>query len=140
MEIKSKVVWKGGMSFECIPESKHSIMMDTAIESGGEDQYARPTELILAGLGGCSGVDVISILKKRKEYITKLEINISGHKADDYPKIYTDIHIEYIVYGKNIKESSVKKAIELSQEKYCSVSLLLKKVVPITFSWKIVEE
>ena len=97
-------------------------------------------ELLLMGIGGCSGMDVVSILKKKREKVTGLEINVDGTKAKDYPQKYTDIDIEYIVKGKDLSDEAVKRAVELSMDKYCSVKATLEGSAKITYKYKIVEE
>ena len=96
-------------------------------------------ELLLVGFGGCSGMDVISILRKKRQPVTGLEITIKGEKADSFPKIYTTVHIEYIVKGKGVEKEAVERAIALSLDKYCSVGATLAKAGTITHSYRIVE-
>jgi len=97
-------------------------------------------ELLLMGIGGCSGMDIISILKKKKQTITGLEAQVSGTMAEDYPHKYTEISIEYIVRGKAVSEEAVKRAVQLSMDKYCSVKATLESSAKINFSYKIIEE
>jgi putative redox protein len=97
-------------------------------------------ELLLVGFGGCSGMDVISILHKKRQHVTGLEINVKGEKADSYPKIYKDIHIEYAIKGKGVEAQAVERAIALSLEKYCSVGATLAKAGSITSSYRIIED
>ena len=99
----------------------------------------RPMELLLVGFGGCSGMDVISILRKKRQAVTGLEINVKGEKTDSYPKIYKTVHIEYIVKGKGVEKEAVERAIALSLEKYCSVGATLAKAGTITHSYKIID-
>jgi putative redox protein len=110
-------------------------------ESGGQaylgGDHIRPMQMILASLAGCSGVDVVSILKKKRVDFSDLQIKVSGKRADSHPKVYTDIHITYYVWGENIKEKDVQQAIELSEEKYCSVSAMLKSTATIHSAFKI---
>jgi putative redox protein len=96
-------------------------------------------ELLLIGIGGCSGMDIISILKKKKQDVTALEINVNGMQASDYPKKFSDITIEFTVKGRNISEEAVKRAIDLSMNKYCSVKATLEGPAAITFSYRIIE-
>ncbi|MCL4490567.1 MAG: OsmC family protein [Nitrospirae bacterium] len=136
--MQAKVKWVGGLQFVGESETGHAIVMDADTEVGGGNTGMRPTELLLVGLGGCSGMDVASILQKKREQVTGVEVNIKGEKADTHPKKFTDIEIEYIVSGKNISEEAVKKAIDLSMEKYCSVKATLEGVAKITYSYRIV--
>src|SRR3989304_1177744 len=93
---------------------------------GGHDTGMRPMELLLVGLGGCSGMDIVSILKKKRENITGVEANIQGKKAEDYPQKYTDIDIEFVITGKGLSDEAVKRAVQLSMDKYCSVKATLE--------------
>ncbi len=135
--METKVVWNGKMKFTGNTPSNFSIVMDASLDHGGEDQGPRPMELVLVALGGCTGMDVISILQKMKEKVENFEIKISAERAEEHPKVYKKVHLEYIFKGENLKEENIKKAIELSQTKYCSVSAILKGTAEVTYSWKI---
>ncbi len=135
--METKVVWNGKMKFTGNTPSNFSILMDASSDHGGEDQGPRPMELVLVALGGCTGMDVISILQKMKEKVKNFEIKISAERAEEHPKVYKKVHLEYIFKGENLKEENIKKAIELSQTKYCSVSAILKGTAEVTYSWKI---
>jgi putative redox protein len=135
MEIN--ILWDGKMKFIGNTQSNFSIIMDASLDHGGENKGPRPIELILTALGGCTGMDVISILQKMKEKVIDFEIKIYAERSEEHPKIFKKIHLEYIFKGENLKEENIKKAIELSQTKYCSVSAMLKKSAEITYSWKI---
>ncbi|MGB9857651.1 MAG: OsmC family protein [Dictyoglomaceae bacterium] len=135
--METKVVWNGKMKFKGITPSNFTIEMDSTPEHGGDNEGPRPMELVLVALGGCTGMDVISILDKMKEKVESFEMNISAERAQDHPKVYTKVHIEYIFKGENLKEENIKKAIELSQIKYCSVSAILRGTAKVTYSWKI---
>lgn len=128
-----------GMRFIAEGSSGHSVVMDADPEVGGEDTASRPTELVLMGLGGCTGMDVISILRKKRQDVKNFEMYIRGKKADNHPKKFTHIEIEYVVTGRNISEEAVKRAVELSMQKYCSVKATLEGVAEITYSWRIEE-
>ena len=136
----AKVIYTEGMQFVGQAGSGHAIVMDTDQEFGGSNTGLRPMELLLIGVGGCSGMDIVSVLKKKKQKLTGLEVNVDGKKAEDYPQKYTDINIEYIVRGKGLSEEAVKKAVDLSMDKYCSVKATLEGSAKITFSYKIVED
>lgn len=97
-------------------------------------------ELLLVGFGGCSGMDVISILRKKRQNVTGLEMNVKGEKADSYPHIYKEVHIEYVVKGKGVDKEAVERAVKLSLEKYCSVGATLAKAGKITHSYRILED
>jgi len=137
---KAKITYTDGMQFVGEAGSGHAIVMDTDAEFGGANTGLRPTELLLIGVGGCSGMDIVSVLKKKKQKLTGLEVNVDGKKAETYPQKFTDINIEFTVKGRNLSEEAVKKAVDLSMEKYCSVKATLEGSAKITFSYKIVEE
>ena len=138
--IEAKVTYVDGLQFVGEAASGHAIVMDGDKEVGGRNTGARPMELLLIGLGGCSGMDVVSILKKKKQEINGVEIKVKGEKAENYPKKFTDIDIEFIVRGRNVSKDAVKRAVELSMEKYCSVKATLEDSAKITWSYKIIEE
>ncbi len=138
--IEAKVTYVDGLQFVGEAASGHAIVMDGDREVGGRNTGARPMELLLIGLGGCSGMDVVSILKKKKQEINGVEIEVKGEKAENYPKKFTDIDIEFIVRGRNVSEDAVKKAVELSMGKYCSVKATLEGSAKVTWSYKIIEE
>lgn len=129
-----------GLQFVGTASSGHAIVMDGDPEVGGSNTAPRPMELLLLGLGGCSGMDVVSILRKKRQDITGLEINIKGEQADTYPKKFTEIDLEFVVKGKNISEDAVKRSIELSVNKYCSVKATLEGSATIRSSYKIIKE
>ncbi len=136
----TKFNWKGKMVFEAKTESGHSVFMDAKPEVGGEDNGPRPMELLIVSLGSCTAMDVVSILRKMRADLESMTINIDSEQASEHPKIFTKINIEYYFTGRNIKEENVKKAIELSQEKYCSVTAMLKEKAEITCKWNIVNK
>ena len=113
--------------------------MDGPENFGGSDAGVRPKELILIGLGGCTGSDVVTILQKKKVDISGFEMNLSADVAEEHPQVYTKIHIEYVFYGKGIQEKDVERAIELSMTKYCGVTAMLNKAMPVTHSFRIEE-
>lgn len=129
-----------GMRFVADGTTGHSIVMDGDPEFGGSDSAPRPTELVLMGLGGCTGMDVISILRKKRQEVKGFEIVVRAKRADSHPKKFTDIHIEYIVRGKDISEEAVKRAVQLSMDRYCSVKATLEGVASFTYSYRIEEE
>ncbi len=137
--IEAKVTLVEGMQFSGTATSSHTLTMDADDAAGGKNAGFRPMELLLVGFGGCSGMDVISILRKKRQAVSGLEITVKGEKTDSYPKIYKDVHIEYVVKGKGIEKEAVERAIALSLEKYCSVGATLAKAGTITHSYKIIE-
>ncbi len=126
-----------GITFAGKTDSNHWITMDGPEEFGGSDAGIRPKELILLGLAGCTGSDVISILKKKRVQLNDFEINIEAEIADEHPQVFTKINLEYVFYGSEIKKEDVERAIELSQTKYCSVSAMLKNSIEIVHTYRI---
>ncbi|MBI4697764.1 MAG: OsmC family protein [Nitrospirae bacterium] len=137
---KAKVTLVDAMQFIGTADSGHAVIMDAPVSSGGTNTGSKPMELLLMAFGGCSGMDVISILRKKKLHVTKFETHVEGRAADDYPHMYTALHIEYVVTGKDIPEDAVKRAIDLSLDKYCSVGATLGKAAKITHSYKVIQE
>lgn len=138
--LDAKITYVKGLQFVGDSSSGHAVVMDGEPSFGGHNTGPRPMELLLLGAGGCSGMDVISILKKKRQEVTGLEIRVKGKKAEDYPKKFTHITLEFIVKGRDISEEAVKKAIELSMNKYCSVKATLEGAAKIGFSYKIIQE
>lgn len=138
--VEAKVTLQGNMQFTGTATSGHTLIMDADDESGGHNSGFRPMELLLVGFGGCSGMDVISILRKKKQQVSGLEINVRGEKSDTDPKIYKEVHIEYVVKGSGVEKGAVERAINLSLDKYCSVGATLARAATITHSYRIVEE
>ncbi len=127
----AKVVWKSGMSFDGTASSGLILPVDTSVESGGNDSGFRPMELLLVGLAGCTAMDVISILKKKRQDVTNFEVRVRGERAEDHPKVFTHILIEYVVTGRELDRTAVERAVELSETKYCSAQAMLGKVARI---------
>ena len=138
--LEAKVKWIEGLQFVGESGTGHAIVMDADKEVGGSNTGMRPTELLLIGLGGCSGMDVASVLQKKKQKISGVEANVKGEKSKDYPQKFTDIEIEFVVTGKDISEEAVKKAVELSMTKYCSVKATLEGSAKVTYSFRIIQE
>jgi putative redox protein len=127
----AKVVWKHGMSFEGIPESGFVIPMGTSVDVGGDDDGPRPLELFLVGLAGCTGMDVISILKKKRQDVTGFELRLHADRAAEHPKVFTRVVVEYIISGHQIDPAAVERAVDLSVTKYCPAQGMLNKACPI---------
>ena len=127
-----------GLTLAAKGESNHWITMDGPEKLGGSDAGVRPKELVLIGLAGCTGADVVSILQKKRVNLTDFEINITAQQTEEHPKVFAEIDLEYVFYGKDIKEKDVERAIELSTETYCGVSAMLKKTMPIRHTYRIV--
>jgi putative redox protein len=126
-----------GMTFTGKADSNHWVMMDGSLNEGGSAAAASPKELVLLGLGGCTGMDVASILKKKRAQVNAFEIHIAAEQADEFPRIFTKIHIEYVFRGPNIRPHDVEHAIELSQTKYCSVTAMLRASAVVSHSYRI---
>ena len=138
--VEAKVRLIQDMQFAGTATSGHSLTLDADQEAGGHNTGFRPMELLLVAFGGCTGMDVISILRKKRQEVAGLEMNVKGEQQDDYPHIYKEVHIEYVVKGKGVQKEAVERAIQLSLEKYCSVGATLAKAGKITHSYRIVEE
>ena len=128
-----------GITFVGKTDSNHWITMDGPESFGGSDAGIRPKELLMLSLGGCTGSDVASILGKKKIKLDGFEMNISADVAEEHPQVFTKMHLEYVFYGNNLPEKDIERAIELSLTKYCSVTAMLQKAMPIEHSYKIVE-
>jgi len=126
-----------GITFAAHADSNHWVMMDGPADFGGSNAGTRPKELLLIALGGCTGSDVASMLHKRRAPLTAFEIRLTGNESEEHPKVFTDIHIEYIFFGDGLEPADIEHAIELSTTKYCSVSAMLKNSVKITHSYRI---
>jgi putative redox protein len=138
--MKSTIKHVDNMQFIGTADSGHAVVMDGPPSVGGNNTGAKPSELLLMGFGGCTGMDVISILRKKKQDVTDFEMHVNGETSESHPKMFTDIHIEYVVTGRNISEDAVKRAIELSLERYCTVGTTIGKAAKITHSYKIIQE
>lgn len=129
-----------GCSFVGKADSNHWVAIDTKKEDFGSDAAVHPTEIVLLALGSCSGCDVVSILTKKQAPLKGFEIHIEAEQSETHPKVFTKIHLEYVFYDKQINPNHVEQAIKLSLEKYCPVAAMLRQSVPITSSYKIMNE
>jgi putative redox protein len=129
-----------GMSFLAETESNHAVVMDGAPEGGGRNLAPRPMELVLAGTGGCTAYDVVLILRKSGQQVTGCEVKLSADRAASDPKVFTRIHMHFVVRGKALKRNLVEHAIRLSHEKYCSASIMLGKTAELSKDFEIVED
>ena len=136
--MKTRVKWLDNMSFVGESASGHSVVMDGPPESGGRNLGIRPMEMLLLGLGGCSSFDVVMILQRGKQDLVDCEVEIEATRADIEPNVFTKIHLHFIVKGNNLSEAKVKRAIELSADKYCSASIMLGKTAEVTHDYEIV--
>jgi putative redox protein len=132
--------WKGKMSFEGVSDSGFTQKMDTDEAVGGENTAARPMEFIALGLAGCTGMDVISILQKKKQAVTNFQVQVHAQRVEEHPKVISSAVIEYLVSGKDVDEAALLRAIELSAEKYCPAQAMLGKAFPMQLVYKIFDE
>jgi putative redox protein len=137
--MKSTVRWAGEASFIGETESGHKITMDGPPDLGGRNQGPRPMELLLTGMGGCTAFDVVLILRRGRENISDCVAELSAERAAEDPKVFTRIHVHFIVSGTGLDPAKVERAINLSAEKYCSASIMLAKTAEITHDFEIVE-
>ena len=135
MSTEAKVTWVEDRRFVGHASSGHAIVLDGSAEKLGPS----PMELLLIGLAGCTAYDVVSILEKKRQDVIGLEVHARAERAEEPPKVYTEIHVEYVLRGRGIKPKAVEAAIRLSKEKYCSASIMLGKTAHITTSYRIEE-
>ena len=137
--MRARVKWLDHMSFVGESGSGHSVVMDGAPELGGRNLGPRPMEMLLLGLGGCTAFDVIMMLNKARQKVDDCVVELSAERSDQVPKVFTSIHVHFVVTGRDLAESHVKRAVDLSAEKYCSASRMLEKTAKITHDYEIVE-
>jgi putative redox protein len=136
---KVSAVWQGGLAFEASNSVGLGIVMDSPLAEGPL-KGPSPMQVLLMSLAGCTAMDVISILEKKRQDVTGLEVNVVGNRADDHPRYYTDIEINFVVRGRNVDPRAVERSIELSAEKYCSATANLKPTSKITHSFRVEQE
>jgi putative redox protein len=137
MSVKMKLVHTGALRFEAVNEAGKSAWIDGPISLGGTEEGLRPMEMVLAGLAGCSSFDVLHILKKQRQHIERLNIEVEGERADAIPAVFTKIHLRFLATGE-LDESKLQKAVQLSVEKYCSVATMLMPKVEILYTAEII--
>lgn len=138
--MKARVQWAGEALFLGESGSGHALVMDGPPESGGRNLGVRPMEMLLLGLGGCSNFDVVSILRKSRQAVESCEVFLDAERAGEEPKVFTRIRMHFVVKGRGLKEAQVKRAVDLSAEKYCSASIMLERAgVEISHDYEIVE-
>ncbi len=135
--MKVHVKWVEGVSFVGESETGHAVVLDGAPESGGRNIGMRPMEMLLIGMGACTSFDVVTILKKSRQPIVDCVAEIDATRADEVPKVFTKIHVHFVITGNNLNEAQVERAVKLSAEKYCSASIMLSKCVAITHDFEI---
>jgi putative redox protein len=138
MTVQSKLA--AGMRFEVDAGSGHQVTLDAAEDGGGQSEGFRPMEMLLVGLAGCTGMDIISILRKKREPVTAYEVHVTGVQAEEYPMVFVEISVEHIVSGYHIQPEAVARAIQLSEKRYCGAGAMLGKVAHLTHTYRVIEE
>jgi putative redox protein len=137
--MKATVNWKQGMTFLGSTGSGHIVQMDAGVSLGGSNNGVRPMEMIALGLAGCSAMDVISILQKKRQQVTQFDVRVNADRSADHPRVFTRAVITFVVVGKSIEEEAVLRSIELSATKYCPVQAMLEQAFPIDMRYEIYE-
>lgn len=132
------IKWIDGVSFVGESETGHAVVLDGAPENGGRNIGMRPMEMLLVGMGACTSFDVVTILKKARQPITDCVAHITASRADEVPKVFTTIHVHFVVTGEGLNPHQVERAVKLSAEKYCSASIMLSKACEISHDFEIV--
>ena len=138
--MNARVQWKENMTFIGLPDSGFPVQMDSDPYFGGTSHGVRPMEMLALGLAGCTGMDVLSILRKKRQQITQFEVRINAPRSAEPPKVFTSAQITYIVVGKDVQEAAVLRSIELSMTKYCPVQVMLSQAFPMELNYEIYEE
>ena len=137
--MKSRIKWVGDVMFVAESGSGHSVVLDGAPEAGGRNMGVRPMEMILMGLGGCTAFDVVYILKRGRHPVVDCEVQLEAERAQTPPMVFTKIHVHFVVTGRGLSESAVKRAVSLSAEKYCSATIMLMKAVSISHDYELID-
>jgi putative redox protein len=137
--VKVRIQWLEGVAFVAETESSHAFVMDGAPEGGGRNLGPRPMETVLAGTGGCTAYDVVTILRKARQDVTDVAVDLDAERAPADPKVFTRIHMHFVVKGRGVKREAVERAITMSADKYCSASIMLASTATITHDFEIVE-
>lgn len=137
--VKASMSWKGGLKFEGTSMFGPKVAIDASKKGGGNEDGVKPTELLLWGMAGCTGIDVIRILQKQRQEVEGLEIELIGHQNDDYPKPFHTIEVKYTATGKNLDPKKLAKAIELSESKYCVVSQTVQRETKVKTTYEVKE-
>ena len=138
--MKGTVTLQEGSTFEGVAGSGHRVTMDVAPEVGGRNLGLRPMEMVLLGLGGCTAIDVLHMLRKGRQPITDMRVELDAERADDVPKVFTRIHLHFVLTGAGLDPHKIERAINLSASKYCSASMMLNKTAEMTHDFEIVEQ
>ena len=137
--MKARIKWVENVCFMGESETGHAVILDGAPEAGGRNLGMRPMEMLLIGMGACTSFDVVTILRKARQPIMDCVAEIEAERADEVPKVFTKIHVHFVVTGKGLNEGQVERAVKLSAEKYCSASIMLGKSAQVTHDFEIVE-
>lgn len=137
--MKARVQLVEGMTFVAESGSGHAVVVDAAPDVGGKNLGARPMELVLMGTGACTAIDVVHILRKARQHVTDCVVELESQRAVEDPKVFTKIHMRYIVSGKGLAQTQVERAIKLSKEKYCSATIMLAHTAQVTYDYEIRE-
>ena len=135
--MKVRIKWIEDVAFMGESETGHAVVMDGAPENGGRNIGMRPMEMLLIGMGGCTSFDVLTILNKSRQAVVDCVAEVSAERADEIPKVFTKIHVHFVITGNDLNEKQVERAVSLSAEKYCSASIMLSKSVEITHGYEI---
>lgn len=137
--MKATIQLIDGVTFEGTSGSGHKINIDGPPEHGGHNRGARPMELVLLGMGACTAFDVVHILRKSRQDVAGCQVELDAQRAEQVPKVFTRIRVRFIISGKNLQDSAVKRAVDLSAHKYCSASVMLGKTAHITHEYEVVD-
>lgn len=137
--MQTEIQWQGGMAFDVHTASGHTVRIDGPPDLGGENSGPRPMEMLLASLGSCSAVDVVYILRRSRADVQDCKVTVSGTRAETDPKVFTDIHMEFVLSGAALSPKLVERAVNLSADKYCSVARMLEAHCNLTHSWRIAD-
>ena len=138
--MKATITLQEGSTFEGVAGSGHRVTMDVAPEVGGRNLGLRPMEMVLLGLGGCTAIDVLHMLRKGRQSIADMRVELDAERADDVPKVFTRIHVHFVLTGAGLDPHKIERAIKLSANKYCSASMMLNKTAEMTHDFEIVEQ
>ncbi len=137
--MKARVKWVEDVCFMGESESGHAVILDAAPDIGGRNLGMRPMEMLLISMGACSSIDVVTILKKARQNISNCVAEISAERADEIPKVFTKIHVHFVVTGQDLNVAQVERAVKLSAKKYCSASIMLGKAAQITHGFEVIQ-
>lgn len=137
--MEAKVIWDHRLTFTGTADSGFKVPLGTDPDVGGDDDGFRPMELVAIGLAGCTAMDVISIMQKKRQTVKAFEVHIHAERAQEHPRVFTDIEVEYLVRGENVQEEALSRSIELSETKYCPAQAMLRQAVSISTTYKIID-